>query len=167
MTNTYHATPYDISAVGFYFTTYEEYVDSAETHRNDYGDLVEEYEIQFIDGDNFKLFDALSIHQANLKQWFDDFEILEGDDQVKAIYLAGDLGCHMTEILDRLDDVILFEGNAEEYAESYLEDTGLLDQIPEPLQYYIDVEAFARDLVLGGDVATLENDGKSYVVLAT
>ncbi|MEH6478460.1 MAG: antirestriction protein ArdA [Sneathiella sp.] len=167
MTNTYHATPYDISAVGFYFTTYKEFVDSAEAHRNDYGDPVEEYEIQFIDGDNYKLFEELSIHQANLKQWFDDFEILEGDDQVKVIYLAGDLGCHMTEILDRLDDVILFEGNAEEYTESYLEDTGLLDQIPESLQYYIDVEAFARDLVLGGDVSTLEIDGKSYVVLAT
>jgi antirestriction protein len=43
-----------------------------------------------------------------------------------------------------------------EYAESYLEDSGLLAEVPETLRYYIDVEAFARDLELGGDVSEVD-----------
>ena len=48
MTNIYHTTPYDISATGFYFSTYDEYAEKAASHRNEHGDPVEEYEIQFI-----------------------------------------------------------------------------------------------------------------------
>ena len=46
-----HAQPYDISANGFYFETAEEYAAKANALRNDYGDPVEEFEIQFIDGE--------------------------------------------------------------------------------------------------------------------
>jgi len=166
MTNTYHATPYDISATGFYFNTYDEYLDKSASHRNEYGDPVEEYEIQFIDGNNYKLFEAIGVNQANLKQWFDDFEDLDGDDLIKAIYLAEDMGYLNDSILERLDDVMLFEGTAIQYAESYIEDTGLLDQMPENLQYYFDTEAFARDMVLGGDITELRVDGTDYIVQA-
>ena len=166
MTNTYHATPYDISASGFYFQTYEDYLEKSASHRNDYGDPVEEYEIQFIFGDNYRLFEAVGVNQANLKDWFDSFEELEDNDAIKAIYLAEDLGYAMDDILDRLDEVILFEGTALEYAEIYLEETGLLEQIPESLRYYFDTESFARDLMLNGDIASLEIDGTHYVVQA-
>ena len=37
MTNTYHATPYDISAAGFYFTDYEDYLEKSASLRNEYG----------------------------------------------------------------------------------------------------------------------------------
>ncbi|WP_262694705.1 antirestriction protein ArdA [Kordiimonas aquimaris] len=164
MTNKYHATPYDISAAGFYFSTYDEYLDKSAKHRNDYGDPVEEYEIQFIDGENCKLFEALSVNQANLKQWFDDFEDLGGDDLIKATYLANDVGYSIDDILDRLDDIILFEGTALEYSESYIEDTGLLNEIPENLRYYFDTESFARDLVLGGDICETEINGTNYII---
>jgi len=164
MTNIYHATPYDISATGFYFNTYDEYLEKFASHQNDYGDPVEEYEIQFIEGENYKLFEALSINQATLKQWFDDFEDLGGDDLIKAIYLADDAGHRIDDILDCLEDVMLFEGTALEYAESYIEDTGLLNEIPENLRYYFDTESFARDLVLGGDIYETEINGTSYVV---
>ncbi|MBL4617758.1 MAG: antirestriction protein ArdA [Robiginitomaculum sp.] len=166
MTNTYHATPYDISASGFYFNTYEDYLEKSATHRNEYGDPVEEYEIQFIDGDNYRLFGALGINQANLKDWFDSFEELDDEDVIKVIYLSEDLGYAMDGILDRLDDVILFEGSVLDYAISYLEDTGLLDQIPENLRYYFDTESFARDLERNGDIASLEVDNTHYVVQA-
>tara|TARA_E500000318_G_C3563484_1_gene214633 strand:+ start:738 stop:1238 length:501 start_codon:yes stop_codon:yes gene_type:complete len=163
MTNTYHATPYDISAAGFYFSSYDDYLAKAADHRNDYGHLVEEFEIQFIDGDAFALFDALKVNQATLSTWFEHFEDLDEDDAHKAIYLASYEGCTMDQILERLDDVHLFEGTAIEYAESYIEETGLLDQIPEGLRFYFDVEAFARDLQLGGDITVIEIAGQSYV----
>ena len=99
MTNTYHATPYDTSALGFYFNTYEEYLEKYATHRNDYGDPVEEYEIQFIDGDNYRLFGSLGINQANLNEWFDSFEELDDEDIIKTIYLSEDLGYPMEGIL--------------------------------------------------------------------
>ncbi len=51
MTIQLHAQPYDLAATGFYFETYEEYADKSAKLRNDYGDRVEEFEIQFIDGE--------------------------------------------------------------------------------------------------------------------
>ncbi|MEQ9087087.1 MAG: antirestriction protein ArdA [Pontimonas sp.] len=164
MTHTYHATPYDISATGFYFTNLEDYQAKAATHRNDYGQPVEEYEIQYIDGEAAPLFNALEVNQVTLALWFEQFEDLDGEDAVKAIYLADDRGYAMAEIPDRLEDVILFEGNARAYAEEYLESTGLLDQMPENLRFYFDVDAFARDLQLGGDITEIDIDGTTYVV---
>ncbi len=166
MTNIYHATPYDISASGFYFNTLAEYQEKSIKHRNEYGDPVEEYEIQFIDGDNYRLFGALGVNQANLDKWFSDFEELETDETIKAIYLSEDLSYAMDVILDRLDDVSLFEGTALEYTESYIEDTGLLEQMPENLRFYFDTEKFARDMVLGGDISSIEIDGTNYIIQA-
>ncbi|KPP83031.1 MAG: antirestriction protein [Oceanicaulis sp. HLUCCA04] len=163
MTNIYHATPYDISAEGFYFKSLEEYLDKAASHRNEYGDPVEEYEIQFIDGENHALFAAIGVNQANLKLWFDHFEDLDDDDAVKAIYLAEHQGTPPNEIIDRLEEVYLFEGTPVEYAESYIEDTGLLNGMPENLRYYFDTEAFARDMVLGGDITEIEIMGRSWI----
>jgi hypothetical protein len=102
MTHIYHATPYDISATGFYFTSLEDYQAKAATHRNEYGQPVEEYMIQYIDGDAAPLFNALEVTQATLELWFAQFEELDGEDAVKAIYLADDRGDAMAEIIDRL-----------------------------------------------------------------
>ncbi|WP_432482565.1 antirestriction protein ArdA [Kineococcus esterisolvens] len=49
------------------------------------------------------------------------------------------------------------------YAEDFLEDTGLLAQVPEGLRYYIDFEKYARDMELGGDVWTIEAGGAVHV----
>mgnify|MGYP003641007555 CR=1 FL=1 len=163
--NIYHATPYDISAIGFYFETYEEYCKKAKDHRNEYGDIVEEFEIQFIDGDNHELFRALGINQANLKQWFDDFEELDEEETAKATYLAGDIGYDIDNTLDRLDDVTLFEGTALEYTEQFIEDTGMLQEIPDHLRYYFDTEAYARDLLAGGDIVETRIMGTDYIAM--
>lgn len=163
MTNIYHATPYDISAAGFYFSTYEDYLEKSASHRNEYGHPVEEYEIQYIDGENSALFSAIGVNQANLKLWFEEFEHLADYDAVKAIYLAEHLGCTADEVLGHLDDVYLFEGTLLEYAESYIDDTGLLNEIPEQLRTYFDTEAFARDMVLGGDITEVEIMGRSWI----
>jgi hypothetical protein len=58
---TLYAQPYDITAIGFSFTTLEEYRKKAGNLTNDYGRPVEEFEIQFIDGNDIdaQLFKAL------------------------------------------------------------------------------------------------------------
>lgn len=163
-TNIYHATPYDISATGFYFSSIDEYREKAESHCNAYGQPVEEFEIQFIDGDNCELFRAIGVNQANLELWFEHFEDMDDEESVRAIYLAGYECLAAEDILDRLDDVILFEGTINEYAEDYIESTGLLNEVPESLRYYIDIDAFARDLRIGGDVTDIEIGGRQWVV---
>lgn len=164
MTNVYHATPYDISAAGFYFSTLEDFLQRSASHRNEHGDPVEEYEIQFIDGDNYALFQAIGVNQANLKLWLEALEDLDQHDAVKAIYLAEHHSYSADEALDHLDDVYLFEGTPREYAESYVEDTGLLNEIPDSLRTYFDIEAYARDMVLGGDITQIEIMGRTWVV---
>ena len=39
-----------------------------------------------------------------------------------------------------------------EMAEEFIEETGMLSEVPESLQYYFDYEAYARDMRLGGDM---------------
>ena len=163
MENIYHATPYDINAAGFYFSDYDEYAAKAAAHRNEYGEPVEEYEIQFIDGENYALFNALGVNQATLSRWFDDYEELEGEVLVKTVYFL-ERGYGEEQIIDNLDNVELYEGSANEYAEEFISDTGMLDGLPENLRYYFDVEAFARDMLAGGDISEVEIMGKNYVV---
>ena len=51
MTAILHAQPYYISASGFYFETVEQYDTKAAEAVNDDGARAEEFEIQFIDGE--------------------------------------------------------------------------------------------------------------------
>jgi antirestriction protein len=60
--------------------------------------------------------------------------------------------------------VVLFEGTPRAYAEDYLESTGMLDQMPENLRCYVDVDAFARDLLMGSDITEIDINGTTYVV---
>lgn len=72
-----YAQPYDISAHGFYFRSLEEFTDKSSNLLNHYGDLVEEFEIQFIDGDDLdcELFKALSVHQGTIGDYFNACDI--------------------------------------------------------------------------------------------
>ncbi len=66
----FHAQPYDISATGFFFSSREGYEARARTCRKACGGIVEEFEIQFIDGasidaafaDVFKLTQCLPLY---------------------------------------------------------------------------------------------------------
>jgi antirestriction protein len=49
-----------------------------------------------------------------------------------------------------------------EWVETWLEDSGLLSEIPENLRYYFDYDAYLRDMKLGGDVSFERIDGTVY-----
>ncbi len=76
MTTTLHATPFNLDAIGFYFDELEDYQSKSESHLDSYGNLVEEFEIQFIDGDDAALFEACGMNQSTLNSWFDEIEFL-------------------------------------------------------------------------------------------
>jgi len=149
MTIQLHAQPYDLAAVGFYFQTYEDYAEKATKLRNDYGDPVEEFEIQVIDGDNIDcdLAKAIGLNQANLKQFFEAVEDWDEHEKTVVILAIGECG-YRFEADTKPDDFDLDIYQCEslrELAEDFVEE-GLYGDIPEPLADYIDYDAIARDL---------------------
>lgn len=145
-----HAQPYDLAATGFYFEDMEDYHRQAKANRNDYGDPVEEYEIQFIDGEHIDcdLARAWGINQANIGGYFKAVEAWDDHDKRVFIIAVGEVGFRFdTSSVSPNDfDVDIYHVESmEALAEQFVEE-GLFGDIPEHLANYIDMEAIARDL---------------------
>lgn len=158
----FYARPYDQSANGFYFDTFAEYETQAAALKNAHGQPVEEFEIQYIDGPDGELFEACGINQSNLERWFDELEVLEDHQKLVLFYLmdnnvVGDL----SEALEKLDDVMIHEGNLKDAAEELFDEL-YLHEIPQHLRNYIDYAQFACDLQCGGDAVEFEFNGTAY-----
>lgn len=98
-----HAQPYDLAANGFYFESLAEFQTKAKANRNDYGQPVEEYELQFIDGDaiDCDLATAWAINQANIGQYFDAVD--DWDDHGKRMFIiAVGLSCIVPQSVAQL-----------------------------------------------------------------
>jgi len=147
---TLFAQPYDISADGFYFEDFEDYSEKAGKAANHYGNPVEEFEIQFIEGDDIdcELAKAYGINQANLKSYFSVVDELDDDEKKTVILAVGECGYDIERVLGHNGDVdleIYYVSSMRELAEQFV-DEGLFGEIPERLQYYLDYDAIARDL---------------------
>ena len=164
MTITLFAQPYDISANGFYFKTAEEYVAKVQALKNDYGDPVEEFEIQFIDGDaiDCELTRAIGLNQANFALFLECAENWEEHEKVNAIIAVGECGYTFdsSDSPDLLGVDIFAAESLKELAEQFV-DEGLFGDIPESLQYYIDFDAIAHDLSVDYTETTIA--GERYV----
>jgi antirestriction protein len=159
------AQPYDISANGFFFETAEEYRRKAKRLRNSYGAPVEEFELQFIDGNGIdaRLFEALGVHQGNIAAFLTAAEDWTDDDKIKVIVAVGEAGYTFDlgkDSPDRLD-VDLYEADSLRDLAIRFVDDGLFGTIPEPIQNYLDYDAIARDLAL--DYSEIQIDGTRYV----
>ena len=144
------AQPYDISAQGFYFTSMEEYQEKSARNVNDFGSPVEEYEIQFIDGESIDahLFEALGINQANFGEFLEACDSWDVEQKQKVIIAVGEFGHSFDLKTGDLDDfeVDIYEMDSlRELAEHFVEE-GLFGEIPKHLENYIDYDAIARDL---------------------
>jgi len=90
-----------------------------------------------------------------------------GEDLIKVLYLVDDYGMSIKEIdSNTFDDVIIFEGTTTEYAEQYLEDTGIFDAVEKAGLYpcYVDVESYTRDMMINGAMTTFEHGLNRYIV---
>ena len=144
------AQPYDISATGFYFRTEAEYAEKSAKLRNDAGWPVEEFELQFIDGESIdaKLFEALGVNQCNFTQFLDACDTWDDDQKRKVIIAVGECGYSFDLTSGDPDDfdIDLYETDSlRELAEQFV-DEGLFGEIPEPIRNYLDYDAIARDL---------------------
>src|ERR1019366_6681661 len=88
------AQPYDISATGFYFQTPEQYQEKSTKNMNDCGFPVEEYEIQFIDGEviDAQRFEALGVNQCNFPQFLEACYTWDDHQKKKVIVAVGQCG---------------------------------------------------------------------------
>lgn len=160
------ATPYDISAQWFYFDTMEVYNEKSSKWVNQYGDKVEEFEIQFIDGTSqqCELFNAVGVNQANLQEWFDTYSDMDDEEAFKLIYLINWGGySDVNTAIDLIDDLTLTQQTLEEWAEDFADSTGMLSNVPDDLQYYFDFAAWGRDQECNGVVSQVYIDGRSYI----
>lgn len=163
--NTYFACPYNRDAAGFYFHTLDEYSTRSTSCIDAFGSAVEEFEIQFIDGGSgdAELFAALGIDQATLALWFDVAEDLCDDAKAAAFYLASQCGHDAEDALNNTDDAILRSGDLSDIAADVFDE--LYPNLPSGLRAYVDIDAFARDQQLNGDMDEFSFSGSTYTVL--
>lgn len=161
MSSTYYAQPYNISATGFFFDTYDEYQEKAATLQDRYGNPVEEFEIQYIDGDDGELFRACDVTQGSLEQWFEDVENLDDNKKAALYFLCDDIGDSIATALEKIEDVYLSECTLLE-AVTALFNEYYLSEVPQDVRCYIDYEAYARDIKLNSGMAEFEFNGSTY-----
>ena len=161
-TLTLYAQPYDLDAQGFYFDSFEDYETKYNKNCNVYGQPVEEYEIQFIDGStiNCALFDAVGSY--NLKAFYkvvnkwDDFEkmplIISYKDNI-----TNEPFNEEVEPDDFQDIMIYYDTTFKELAQEFIDD-GCLGDIPKHLEHYIDVDKYAYDLKMDYNEFRLGNE---------
>lgn len=160
------AQPYDITANGFFFETTEEYNTKVARLRNSSGWPVEEFEIQFIDGDEIdsRLFEALRVHQGNFPAYLEAVEDWSEDDKIKTILAVGEVGYSFTLGEDSPDqfDIDLYEiDSLRDLAILFVEE-GLFGYIPERIQHYLDYDAIARDLGMDYSETAINNTRYVY-----
>ncbi|MDF1803992.1 antirestriction protein ArdA [Thalassovita sp.] len=162
---TLHAQPYDISACGFYFESYEDYEEKAAKLRNDYGDPVEEFEIQFIDGEliDCELAKAIGINQANLPDYLTCVTDWEDWEKTLVIIAVGECGYAFDPQCNPglLDIDTYYVESLRELAEQFVEE-GYYGDIPVPLQFYIDYDAIACDLAVDFVATTIAGERLIY-----
>ena len=163
------AQPYDITAQGFYFHTAAEYQEKSAKIKNDCGFPVEEYEIQFIDGESIdaRLFEALGVHQGNFPQFLEACDEWGEGQKQKVILAVGECGYSFDLKSGDPDDfdVDIYELDSLRALAEHFVDEGLFGKIPEQLQNYLDYDAMARDLGMDYSEATIA--GKRLVYSCT
>lgn len=159
----FYAQPYNPSAWGFYFSTAEEFEQKQNEARDMFGEPVEEFEIQFIDGtaEEADLFQACSVHQGNIDLFLSMLDDLASYELPALFYLCGTLGYGMDDAVAKLGDVSIHTGRLEDAAAELFDELYAHD-IPEGLRCYIDYSAFAHDCQIGGDMTEFEFAGETY-----
>ena len=153
--NQFHAQPYDISKTGFYFSTMEEYETKAELSG------AEEFELQYIDGEDCELFNACGINQSNLEQWFDEIEGLDDYEKNQLYFIIECLSYDLDDALRMMGDVCIQKDDLQTCAGQFFDEC-YAHEIPKEIRFYIDYEAFARDVSIEGGMVEFEYRGITY-----
>lgn len=148
----FYAQPYDLAANGFYFEDAANYTKKIGSIKNDYGEVVEEFEIQFIDGEpiDAELCKAIGLYQGSVLKVMELMDDLGEEEKITLIIACGECGYRFDPHKDSASDfdVDIYPcENLRDLAEQFV-DEGLYGDIPESLAFYIDYDAIARDLAV-------------------
>jgi len=162
--NELFANPYDLSAQGFCFYSYDEYVNKSQNIKNKYGQLVKEFEIKLINGELHELFECCQISQSTIEYWFDKIEALDELDQAKLYFLCSNLGKTPQVAFETLDDRgLITESSLVDYARSYLYESNKLGLMDNFTAKHFDYEEFARDLESGSEITQFTYRDQNYI----
>ena len=142
------ATPYNIDAPFFYFSTLEEYESRVAKLTDRYGQPVEEFMIDFIDGSRLdsELAQATKLDQCNFVKFLEAVDEWENHEKTIAIIAMGEDSSLSLDDDPHLRDVSIYDAqDLTDLAEQFVDD-GLFGEIPDRLIHYIDYEAIGRDL---------------------
>ena len=154
------AVPYNMDNECFYFSTLEEYNSKYKAHLP-----TEEYELQFIDGSTDEKFFAkyLTKQHINVEKFFELIDKNFDEKELATIYYLTEYDClDLEKALDTMEEVPVLEGDEEQYARDFMDDTGELDSIGNYANYF-DYKAFGRDLIYGGDIFKFKFNNITYV----
>ena len=148
MTVILYVQPYNIYAAGFCFENAEQYHQLAAQNMNGFGQLVEEYKIQFIEGEfiDAELAEAFQLDQGNFPRFLE--MVANYTDDKKRAFIVAVRECGYSP--DKAQDVdidIYPETSIRGLAVQLVAD-GLLGDVPTHLLYYLDYDAIARELAL-------------------
>lgn len=162
----FYAQPYDRSAEGFYFRSPDEYRRQLVDILNSFGDAVEEFEIQFLEGGllSCELAKAWGVNQANLRDFFRVVDEWNEEEKIRFIIAVGECGYTFDPGTTDADDFDVDLYRMESLRDLAIEfvDEGLFGDIPERLQSYIDYDAIARDLSLDYSEAVIAGERLIY-----
>ena len=162
-----YANPYDMDATGFYFSTLEEYNAKAKVNFNRYGQFVEEYMIDSIDGTllELELASAIGLAQYNFAAYLEACDEWSDDEITRAcVVFSENITNECFTKYDRTDgdDIILHHCESfTELAEQMVDD-GCYGDIPDHLAGYIDYQAIGRDLRDNG-MSKVEVGNSTYI----
>jgi len=166
MTLLFYAQPYDISAEGFYFRDVEEYTKHATVTKNQYGEKVEEFEIQFTDGDQIdcELAKAWALKQANIARFIAVADEWDEEEKTRFILAIGECGYSFDPDKVNLSDFEIDVYRVDSMRDLAIEffEEGLFGDIPERFQFYIDYDAIARDLSVDYSEAIIDGERLIY-----
>jgi len=146
----FYAMPYDLDAKDFYFENEKTYLEKRKNLKNAYGDEVEEFEFQIVDGETIdvQLFEALSVNQSNILKFIEQHEQWSDEAKINVIIAVGECGYDFDFETDSPNDfdIDIYEAdNLKDLAYQFV-DEGLFGEIPDSIICYLDYEVIARDL---------------------
>ena len=155
----FYAQPYNLSAEGFYFKTAEQFAEKSNGLTDPFGQPVEEFEIQLMDGGQLtcELFEAWRPGQGDIGRFITACDDWSEENFLMAIIALRDLGYRPDQVSDDPEDlpIKLYRiGGLKELAEEFVED-GLFGDIQDRLAPYLDYDAIARDLSYDGFTETI------------
>jgi len=155
------ATPYDTSKPFFFFDD----LDSLEKKKTKYD--VEEVELHYEGDDDthIALFKHCGVTCVNFEEYVEFVESLSYPSEIVALmYLVDDLNYTLEDAKEKIEDVCVYPGNAEDYTYDHISDCYDLEKMMGNLAHYFNYKALERDLKINGDICEVEFANETFTI---